>query len=200
MNDETAFLAALAASPGDDLLRQAFADWLDERNDPRAAWVRDAEIWRHAGPGFCDPIPGLIQELGAPQRRDRITWALAHFGPTVIPAILAAMRTENEAVREHGREVLRALGPVVADSMPDLLRQLRSAERLERLAAVEAVSVLGQAAAPALGLLGERLAEPDAVMLLTAVAAVARLGPVAAALVPALRTARESLLTWRTTN
>ena len=40
MGDEEAFLAALAERPGDDLTRLVFADWLDERGDGRAAYLR----------------------------------------------------------------------------------------------------------------------------------------------------------------
>src|SRR4051812_45648053 len=98
MNEAT-FLAALSAAPSDELLRLAFADWLDDHNDPRAAWVRDAEIWRHTGPSFQDPIPGLARELGSPQRQKRITQALVLFGVAAVPAVLRAMRTDKEEVR-----------------------------------------------------------------------------------------------------
>ncbi|MBY0232133.1 MAG: TIGR02996 domain-containing protein [Gemmataceae bacterium] len=41
MNDERSFLAAMAVSPDDDLLRLAFADWLEERGeDARAEFIR----------------------------------------------------------------------------------------------------------------------------------------------------------------
>jgi uncharacterized protein (TIGR02996 family) len=43
VSDESAFLAAISASPGDDLPRLVYADWLDERGDPRAAYLR-AEV------------------------------------------------------------------------------------------------------------------------------------------------------------
>jgi uncharacterized protein (TIGR02996 family) len=39
-DEETAFLAVLAASPTDDTTRLVYADWLDERNDPRARYLR----------------------------------------------------------------------------------------------------------------------------------------------------------------
>lgn len=40
MNDEEAFNAALDANPGDWLTRIVFADWLDDRSDPRADGYR----------------------------------------------------------------------------------------------------------------------------------------------------------------
>jgi uncharacterized protein (TIGR02996 family) len=40
MTDETTFLQAVEADPGDPALRLVFADWLDERGDPRGPFVR----------------------------------------------------------------------------------------------------------------------------------------------------------------
>jgi uncharacterized protein (TIGR02996 family) len=41
VNDKTALLAAIVAQPDDDTVRLAFADWLDEHDDPdRAAFIR----------------------------------------------------------------------------------------------------------------------------------------------------------------
>ncbi|MBX9580765.1 MAG: TIGR02996 domain-containing protein [Gemmataceae bacterium] len=40
MSDEDAFLAAIAAAPLDDTPRLVYADGLDDRNDPRAEYVR----------------------------------------------------------------------------------------------------------------------------------------------------------------
>lgn len=40
MMEETAFVAAILAAPHDDAPRLVFADWLNERNDPRGEWLR----------------------------------------------------------------------------------------------------------------------------------------------------------------
>ena len=58
-----ALLAAVAESPDDDTPRMALADWLEERDDPRAAWVRDHEVWPHMAPDAHDPVPGLLEAL-----------------------------------------------------------------------------------------------------------------------------------------
>jgi len=43
--EEEAFLAAIAKSPADNLTRLVYADWLDERDDPRGAYVRVLCEW-----------------------------------------------------------------------------------------------------------------------------------------------------------
>jgi uncharacterized protein (TIGR02996 family) len=65
--DHAAFLAAVVAAPHDDLPRLVYADWLDERRDPRGEFIRvqieltRAPRCRHARPGvgfdgpFCSP-------------------------------------------------------------------------------------------------------------------------------------------------
>jgi len=45
--EESAFLRSAVADPDDEAPRLIYADWLDERHDPRAAVVRLAERLRH---------------------------------------------------------------------------------------------------------------------------------------------------------
>ena len=40
MSDETDFLAAITLRPNDDLTRLVYADWLEERGDDRASYLR----------------------------------------------------------------------------------------------------------------------------------------------------------------
>ena len=63
MRDEASFLKALEASPCDEALRLAFADWLEERGDARAPWVRDRDIFRWMGPKAESPVPALLKAL-----------------------------------------------------------------------------------------------------------------------------------------
>ena len=54
------FLAAIAAAPLDSLPKLVYADWLDERNDPRGELVRlDQELLT------TPPAPGLVLPLQA---------------------------------------------------------------------------------------------------------------------------------------
>lgn len=45
MSEEAAFIAALVGSPGDDTTRLVYADWLDDRDDPRGAYLRAEFKW-----------------------------------------------------------------------------------------------------------------------------------------------------------
>jgi uncharacterized protein (TIGR02996 family) len=53
MNDE-AFIQAILASPDDQSLRLAYADWLDERGDPRGPFLRAHHEMRRAPIGSAD--------------------------------------------------------------------------------------------------------------------------------------------------
>lgn len=45
MTDDEAFVRRIVDGPGDDLPRLVYADWLDERGDPRAAYLRAEHEW-----------------------------------------------------------------------------------------------------------------------------------------------------------
>jgi uncharacterized protein (TIGR02996 family) len=75
MNEERAFLLAIAAQPDDDTRKLAFADWLDEQGDhPRAEYIRgqialaqvtvDSEVYvRRIAPGQVTPESERYVEL-----------------------------------------------------------------------------------------------------------------------------------------
>lgn len=56
VSDESAFIKAIAANPTDTLLPLVYADWFDERGDPRGrllrVWVDLSWRASHAGGGF----------------------------------------------------------------------------------------------------------------------------------------------------
>src|ERR687885_495 len=53
MGEEQGFLQAMAAEPNDDRLRLTYADWLEERGDPRGEFVRVCQGMR-AAPVWSD--------------------------------------------------------------------------------------------------------------------------------------------------
>ena len=58
MSDEAAFLSVIQARPGDDLARLVYADWLDERDDPRGDFVRLHLALLAAAPDHPDRVAG----------------------------------------------------------------------------------------------------------------------------------------------
>jgi uncharacterized protein (TIGR02996 family) len=50
MHDPDAFLEAIRADPDNELLRLMYADWLDERGEPRADFIRGQVALAAAGP------------------------------------------------------------------------------------------------------------------------------------------------------
>jgi uncharacterized protein (TIGR02996 family) len=56
MSDEDGFWAAIAANPDDDLPKLVFADWLDERGDPRGQCLRWV-VARGKRPGYVGLQP-----------------------------------------------------------------------------------------------------------------------------------------------
>src|SRR5688572_15680824 len=72
---EEGFLRALEASPSDDALRLVFADWLEERSDRRAEFLR-AAVALHSTPAGDENLPRLVRRL-------------RELGPAASPAWMA---------------------------------------------------------------------------------------------------------------
>jgi uncharacterized protein (TIGR02996 family) len=72
MNDEAAFQAALSARPDDNHLRLIYADWLDERGDPRGELLR--------------LLHTLTQSIAVPDR-DRLEDRLRSLVAAGVPAV-----------------------------------------------------------------------------------------------------------------
>lgn len=68
--DDDAFIRKIVDSPGDDLPRLVYADWLDERDDPRGAYLRAelewAKPWRDGNlPNDASAVQALAVGLDA---------------------------------------------------------------------------------------------------------------------------------------
>lgn len=107
-SEEAAFLAAIAANPDDRLPRYVYSDWLEDRGDERAHWVRDDALWPHMGPCAENPIPRLIGRLEAEVQRaadfeyaegqwitqalenevEQLVGLLGRCGPGIVPLLL----------------------------------------------------------------------------------------------------------------
>lgn len=129
-SEEAAFLAAIAANPDDRLPRYVFSDWLEDRGDERAAWVRDDALWPHMGPRAENPIPRLLAELS--QELDRFAEFARTYDRSVLLEGWADLLDDSQV--EPLLELLRRCGsPVVpavigrltdADPWPRIVQQL----------------------------------------------------------------------------
>lgn len=165
--DEVAFLEAIHA--GDETARLVFADWLDDRGDPRGPWIRDPEIWPFMAPDATDPVRRLLRAANSDQ-------LLARLGPAAMPTLARLLRDEDATEHycamqgikkllprpmqrnlyspEAGAEMQRLVGPHAAEMVQALAAMLgnKTACRNEVVAWLVALSrgAAGAAVAPAL--------------------------------------------------
>jgi uncharacterized protein (TIGR02996 family) len=164
--DEAAFLAAIAAAPDDALPRLVFADWLEERNDPRAVWVRDADIWEWMKPDAHDPVPGILNELRLepwvphPGRREqpdlkaKAERGLLHLGASAIDAVRDWLRTSPDHWPSVTVQIYVATHPPSdLRSVSELMAVLEQTSGVEVWLAVVDLGFQGPAAAPAVSVL-----------------------------------------------
>jgi uncharacterized protein (TIGR02996 family) len=63
VTDDEAFLRAVVAAPGDEVPRLVYADWLDERGDPRGAYLRAEVAWAKADRSRAPAVNRFAQPL-----------------------------------------------------------------------------------------------------------------------------------------
>jgi uncharacterized protein (TIGR02996 family) len=94
MNEEEGFLAAILAEPGDRVALLVYADWLDERGDPRGEYLRLlAEPWTD------------------PERMVGLAFTFDWYWVSVVRDRVGAgcpVRITSGAFEGHAGEVLRA--------------------------------------------------------------------------------------------
>ena len=59
MTEDEAFVRAVVDGPGDDTPRLVYADWLDDRNDPRCAYLRAEAEWFAPTPNKAQAVADL---------------------------------------------------------------------------------------------------------------------------------------------
>src|SRR5262245_34868528 len=85
MNIETHFLEAIRANPGDVACRLVYADWLEERGDPRAELIRIEEEMRPL-PVFADRYWELKPRRNELRQKVAKKWAQTMgYAPTYRP-------------------------------------------------------------------------------------------------------------------
>jgi uncharacterized protein (TIGR02996 family) len=106
MDEHLAFLEALASNPDDDAVWQVFADWLEERGDPRSAFIRQTIA--------------LSQGAIAPQQAEAAAEQLATLGDRIEPEWLARVLRLRAARRLRFRITdVHRLGEVPPREMLD---------------------------------------------------------------------------------
>lgn len=205
MDHEAAFLSAIRAAPGDATTRLVFADWLEERGDPRAAWVRDDAIWEWMAPDATHPVPRLLAAAPAirlstpPARRPdpallaRVGSVLARLGPAVVMEVRRWLRghPDHWPCREV-QDFVAAHPPTPLRAIDELRAELHKPSWYDQWEATLDLGFHGPAAAVALpdlyagsdhddlGLMQDELDPEDELVINAFFRTVGRIGPAAA--------------------
>lgn len=165
--DELAFLAKIADHPDYPLPRLVFADWLEERDDRRAAWVRDDDLWEWMKPDAHDPIPGILAALPAPRYRSHLhplsesatkaVAALRQLEPTTVDTVRDWLRANpNHWPAAEVQAFVAAHPPAKLRPVRELQQAIQSNEWSEVWLAANDLGFHGPAAAPAINALMAR--------------------------------------------
>jgi uncharacterized protein (TIGR02996 family) len=152
---EAGFWSAIAEAPQDEVQRLILADWLEERNDPRAPLLRERRYWPHLNADCRDPVQVVLGILDAwPTHTSRgLLQAATMVGAPLVPGLLERCRAAKPSRDAGAAELLAALSSdCLLPILPDLIDLLPRhgdalASALVRLgpAAVAAVPALLEA-------------------------------------------------------
>jgi uncharacterized protein (TIGR02996 family) len=144
MDEEAGFIAALAADPSDRTAALVFADWLDDRGDPRGAMLRIDEVRAWMAPKYENPLPGLLAAVESGKGVTKASQVLARIGEAAVPGLVALLKHETPRARLRAVKALRLLGPKAKAAIPALTELVKGKSRGDTAAARrEAVAVLG---------------------------------------------------------
>jgi uncharacterized protein (TIGR02996 family) len=150
--EEAGFWSAIAEAPEDEVPRLIFADWLEERNDPRGPLLRERHYWHHLNADCRDPVQVVLGVLDAwptgPSKR--LLQAAAMVGAPLVPGLLERCRAAKASHHAGAAELLAALSSnCLLPILPDLIDLLP--HHAEALAPVLAqLGAAAVAAVPAL--------------------------------------------------
>jgi len=128
--EEAGFWNAIAEAPEDEVPRLIFADWLEERNDPRGPLLRERCYWQNLNADCRDPVQMVLAVLDAwptgPSKR--LLQAAALVGAPLIPGLLERCRAAKPSPPRGGHadvgaaELLAALSSdCLLPILPDLI-------------------------------------------------------------------------------
>jgi uncharacterized protein (TIGR02996 family) len=149
MASEGAFLDHLADHPDDDTTRLVYADWLDERDDPRGRYLRLEVALAGLGPEDPRSAP-LVEELQALCRSIHLSWrrqagkrhdVLLHgYDPVKKINVIKVIRELTGVGLKEAKDLSEASPPVLVLCGLSWEEARKACERL-----AEAGGVLGQA-------------------------------------------------------
>ncbi|AGA92417.1 HEAT repeat-containing protein (plasmid) [Thioflavicoccus mobilis 8321] len=104
------------------------------------------------GNAAAEAIPALITALRDEEETVRASAAdaLGEIGLPAVPALITALRDEEWEVRERAAEALEKIGPAASQAIPALITALRDEEDTVRASAADALGEIGLPAVPAL--------------------------------------------------
>jgi uncharacterized protein (TIGR02996 family) len=122
--EEAGFWNAIAEAPQDEVTRLVFADWLEERDDPRGPLLRERRYWQHLTQECRDPVRVILGILDAsPTHADKpLRQAAALAGAPLVPGLLERCRAARPSCDSGAAELLAALAPdCLLPILPDLI-------------------------------------------------------------------------------
>ncbi|WP_439623278.1 HEAT repeat domain-containing protein [Gemmata sp.] len=143
MNEQAGFVAALAADPSDQTAALVFADWLDERGDPRGAMMRVADIRKWMAPTYENPLPKLAAAIVSGKGVAEASKRLARIGEASVSVLVPLLTHEVHIVRLRAAKALRLLGPKAAVAIPALTEVVKGTRKEDAAVRREAVALLG---------------------------------------------------------
>lgn len=143
MNDEAAFVAAIAADPGDTHLPLIFADWLDDHGDPRGQWIRSGYVHGWMRPDYQSPVPKLLDALKKDRRVIEVRRAAEVIGEPIVPGLVELLKHETSRVREQACFCLRRIGKRAKEAVPALLEAMSDESSAVREQAAKALKDIG---------------------------------------------------------
>ena len=143
MSEEAAFVAALAANPTDKTAALVFADWLDDRGDPRGPMLRDDEVRAWMAPKYENPLPKLRAALETGKGLTKANGVLARIGELAVPEIVPLLAHAKPLVRLRTVKALRRMANKARPAVPALLEFVKGKSTDDESARREAVRLLG---------------------------------------------------------
>jgi HEAT repeat protein len=155
---------------------------------------QDKQVWSDAvtaianiGIDAKDAVPALLEDMESQRGRRgrerdrrqalvRAAFALSRIGEPAIPALIAALSSNDNSLRQGAAKALAGMGPEAKSAIPALIANLGHSERDVRREVIDAFARIGE---PSVNPLLEALNSTEPLVRESALLALAQLGPAA---------------------